>query len=165
MKKVLDRLKTIDETYNAGSPVRVAAYEYNELGQLVDKKLHSTNSGSTYLQSVDYRYTIRGQLSSINNSTLTVDSRNDDSNDVFGFELLYEQADAGIGNTGYFNGMLSAVKWKTNATGVAATANERSYKFSYDKLLRLKHANYADRSGSGSWGNTGAYDEKNISYD
>jgi RHS repeat-associated protein len=160
-----DRLTTIDETYNGGSTVRIAGYFYNELGQLIDKKLHSTNSGSNYLQSLDYRYTIRGQLSSINNSTLTSNGLNDETDDVFGMELLYEQADTGIGNTGYYNGMISAVKWKADAPGVAPTSNERSYKFDYDKLLRLKNATYGDRSGSGSWGNTGAYDEKNISYD
>jgi RHS repeat-associated protein len=160
----MDRPKTVDEGYNGNAAVRIAAYEYNELGQLVDRKLHSTNSGTSYLQSVDYRYNIQGQMTSINNSGLSVDSRNDDTNDVFGMELLYSQADAGIGNSGYFNGMLSAVKWKVNAPGVA-TGNERSYRFAYDKLMRLNAAVYAERSGGGAWNNNGAFDEKNISYD
>ncbi|MFN7610364.1 MAG: DUF6443 domain-containing protein, partial [bacterium] len=34
----------------------VVHYEYNPLGQLVDKKLHATTPGN-YLQSIDYRYT------------------------------------------------------------------------------------------------------------
>ncbi len=114
---------------------------------------------------MDYRYTIRGQLASINNSTLANDDSNDDSNDVFGMNLLYEGSDSGVGNTGKYNGLVTAVKWKVNASGVVSTTNERSYKFSYDKLMRLNAANYADRSGSGSWGNTGAYDEKGITYD
>lgn len=207
------RVKTVDEKYNTASFIRIAAYEYNELGQLVDKKLHLANpnqslpanlvldqnnsvaNGSTssvkatnsitiadgfvaaqgsvfsagiasnnYLQSVDYRYTIRGQLSSINNSTLSVGDDNDDTNDVFGMNILYHTADAGVGNTAYYNGLVSAVKWKTNAPSVT-TANERSYKFAYDRLMRLKSANYADRSGTGSWSNAGAFDEKDISYD
>lgn len=161
----MGRTLAVDEKYNAGSFIRVAAYTYNELGQLVDRKLHSTNGGSTYLQSVDYRYTIRGQLASINNSTLGVDDSNDDTNDVFGMNLLYETSDGGIGNTGRYNGLISAVKWKTNAPGVAATANERSYRFVYDRLMRLNDAVYADRSSGNSWGNIGAYDEKSISYD
>ncbi|MGM9475209.1 DUF6443 domain-containing protein [Pedobacter sp. GSP4] len=160
----MDRLKTVDESYNGAAAIRVAAYEYNELGQLVDKKLHSTNGGGSYLQSVDYRYNIRGQLTSLNNSTLTVDSRNDDANDVFGLELLYEQTDGSLGNTGYYNGLLSAVKWKTNAPGVT-NSNERSYRFNYDALLRLTAANYADRAAGNGWGSIGAFDEKNISYD
>ncbi|WP_165585748.1 DUF6443 domain-containing protein [Pedobacter nototheniae] len=160
----MDRLKIVDESYNGATAVRVAAYEYNEIGQLVDKKLHSTNAGSSYLQSVDYRYNIRGQLTSINNGSLTADSRNDDTNDVFGMELLYDQTDASLGNTSYYNGMISAVKWKTNAPGVTS-GNEKSYRFNYDALLRLTSANYADRSAGNGWGNIGAFDEKNISYD
>ncbi len=160
----MDRLKTVDESYNGAATIRVAAYEYNEIGQLVDKKLHSTNGGASYLQSVDYRYNIRGQLTSINNSGLSVDSRNDDTNDVFGMELLYEQTDGSLGNTGYYNGMISAVKWKTNAPGVT-NGNEKSYRFNYDALLRLTAANYADRSAGSSWGNIAAFDEKNIRYD
>ncbi|RQO79683.1 hypothetical protein DBR40_01610 [Pedobacter sp. KBW01] len=159
-----DRLKTVDESYNGGTPIRTGAYEYNELGQLVDRKLHSTNGGASYLQSVDYRYNIRGQITSINNSGLSVDDKNDDNNDVFGMELLYSQSDSGIGNNAYFNGALSAVKWKVNAPGVV-TGNERSYKFTYDKLLRLSAAVYSERSGGGGWNNSGAFDEKNISYD
>jgi len=158
------RLLNVNEKYNSASPIRVAAYEYNELGQLVDRKLHSTNSGVSYLQSVDYRYTIKGQLKSINNSTLSTGDDNDDTNDIFGMELLYGTTDSGIGNTAYYNGQLSAVKWKVNAAAVS-TSNQRSYKFSYDKLMRLTDAQYADRSGSGSWGNIGAFDEKNISFD
>jgi RHS repeat-associated protein len=161
----MGRLKSVDEKYNSSSFIRIAEYFYNEMGQLIDKKLHSTNGGSTYLQSVDYRYTIRGQLASINNSTLANDDSNDDSNDVFGMNLIYEYNDAGISNSGKYNGLVTAIKWKANAPGVASTTNERSYKFSYDKLMRLNAANYADRSGSGSWGNAGAYDEKGITYD
>jgi len=32
-------------------------------------------------------------------------------------------------------------------------------------LLRLTAANYGDRAAGNGWGNTGAFDEKNISYD
>ncbi|PWG77830.1 hypothetical protein DDR33_25435, partial [Pararcticibacter amylolyticus] len=112
-------------------------YEYNELGQVVDKKLHSTNSGSSYLQSVDYRYNIRGQLTSINNSSLTADDRNDDTNDVFGMEVLYDQQEAAIGSSPYYNGMISAVKWKAKDPQ-GGSPKERSYRFEYDNLQRLK---------------------------
>ncbi|MGN8055121.1 DUF6443 domain-containing protein [Pedobacter sp. 22163] len=157
------RLKTVDEGYNWGAAVRIGAYEYNAIGQLIDRKLHSTNGGGSYLQSVDYRYNIQGGLTSINNSSLGVDDQNDENNDVFGMELFYNQGDAGIGSSGLFNGMISAVKWKVNAPGVAM-GNERSYRFTYDKLSRLNAAVYAERNGGG-WNNNGAFDEKNISYD
>jgi hypothetical protein len=62
----------------------------------------------TYLQSVDYRYTIRGQLASINNSTLA----NDDGDDVFGMNILYDYIDGGIGNSGKYDGLMRTLKWK-----------------------------------------------------
>ena len=39
--------------------------EYNELSQVIEKKLHSTNN-QTFLQNVDYKYNIRGWLTDIN---------------------------------------------------------------------------------------------------
>ncbi len=63
---VQSRLQKIKQTNGAGAQYTVAFYEYNALGQLIDKKLHSTGGG--YLQSVDMRYNIRGQLLSINNA-------------------------------------------------------------------------------------------------
>jgi hypothetical protein len=67
--------------------------QYNELGQLIDKKIHSTDTQHVkILQSIDYRYNIRGWLTHINNSDLgtlpTVDTANEKP-DVFGMELRY----------------------------------------------------------------------------
>jgi RHS repeat-associated protein len=159
----MNRIKTVDQSYNGSTAVRIAGYTYNEIGQLVDKQLHSTDNGSTYLQSVDYRYNIRGQLLSINNSTLTNDGvKNDDNNDVFGMEFLYDKVESSLNNSAYYNGLVSAVKWMAKTSNL----NERSYKFTYDDQNRLINANYGDRGSSGgSWGNVGAYDEKNISFD
>ena len=53
------RTTGVYETINTGTEQQVAAYEYNVLGQLVDKKLHNTG-GSSFMQSLDYRYNIRG---------------------------------------------------------------------------------------------------------
>jgi RHS repeat-associated protein len=207
----MNRVTAIDQSYNGALAVRVAGYEYNELGQLVKKKLHSTNPGlvlpanvtlgasssvvngatsniqatntitiadgfsaasgsnfsasitsGTYLQNVDYRYNIRGQMTSINNSTLTVDSKNDDTNDVFGMEILYDQKDAVLNNTSYYNGMVSAVKWMSKGP----SSNERSYKFDYDKLYRFKNAIFGSRApGAIPWSGLSGFDEKNITYD
>ncbi|MXV50373.1 hypothetical protein GS399_05260 [Pedobacter sp. HMF7647] len=207
-----NRLLAIDQNYNNSStPLRLAAYEYNELGQLVKRNLNQLSSASivanlelgsaesvnassqrnsvasnsivlkpgfyaaagsiftakiatNYLQAVDYRYNVRGQLTSINNSSLTVDSRNDDTNDVFGMELLYDQADASLGNTSLYNGQLSAVKWRAIGS-MTPNPQERSYRYDYDQLNRLKNAIYADRAVGGAWSNAGAFDEKNMSYD
>jgi len=162
-----DRLKSIDQSYNSSTTIRIASYNYNELGQMVYKQLHSKNEGSTFLQGIDYRYNIRGQILSINNSTLTAADNNTlGTNSRFGMEMLYDKVDAApntLNNTPYYNGMLSAVKWMVNA---GTNITERSYKYSYDDQNRISSAIYADRSpGQGIWNNNGAYDEKNIRYD
>ncbi len=82
--------------------VELISNEYNELGQLVDKKLHSI-SGSPYKQSIDYRYNIRGWLTSINDSELT-----DNENDYFGMNLAYNE-EQGTGNTEFTIGTTNQV--------------------------------------------------------
>ncbi|MDB5013422.1 MAG: repeat-associated core domain protein, partial [Daejeonella sp.] len=207
------RLKSIDQSYNGAASLRISAYEYNELGQLVRRDLKAISNAATiaadlilgtpesitsgtrslvaknsititpdftaslgsdfsakvtpqsesgYLQSIDYRYNIRGALTSINNSSLTVDDKNADNNDIFGMELMYDKVDASLGNVAYYSGLVSAVKWMVKSTN----SNERSYKFDYDNQNRLKNAVYNDRAtGASTWGRTGAFDEKGINYD
>ncbi|GHN02381.1 hypothetical protein WSM22_38700 [Cytophagales bacterium WSM2-2] len=63
---------------------------------------------------MDYSYNIQGRLTSINNAQLSNDGvLNNDTNDYFGMELFYNTAEASsLGNTPYYNGNISAVKWK-----------------------------------------------------
>jgi|GEM_PF-3846177 len=69
---------------NTGAEILLGQNEYNELGQLVNKRLYSSDAISTpegqrtFKQSVDYRYNIRGWLSSINNASLTFTPDNPD---------------------------------------------------------------------------------------
>lgn len=134
---------------NSDAEQLVAAYVYNQLGQVVDKKLHY--SEGSYLQSVDYRYNIRGWLTSINNAQLTNDGYlNDDTGDFFGMELAYEKTLTGMGNVAQSNGNISAMKWRNfGSTGAAA---QRSYKYSYDKGDRLTESTFQASSNATSWG-------------
>ena len=115
----------------------VSRYHYNELGQVTQKQLHSENDGVTFLQDVDFRYNVRGWLTHINDSELT------DTRDVFGMELSYETGFEQVQH----NGNISGVKWKSATNNV-----ERSYGFAYDKLGRLKRANFhAKEETTGLW--------------
>jgi len=160
----MGRLTKVKQTNPGVSELTVAKYEYNALGQLVDKKLHSTN-GTNYLQSVDMRYNIRGQLLSINNSQRNINTaNNDENNDVFGMEILYDkQESTSLGNAQYYNGMISAVKWSAASP---ANTEERSFKYSYDKLYRLTASVYQEKNSlNGLWGkNQDAFNET-LSYD
>lgn len=122
-----------------------------------------------YLQTVDYRYNIRGQLLSINNSKLSNDGgiTNNDNTDLFGMQFMYDQVDTNLGDTAYYNGKLSAVKWMSkDASG--NSSYERAYLYSYDGIDRYRGETYTERAttGTGSFGNNlHGFDESGIRYD
>jgi RHS repeat-associated protein len=155
-------LKTL-HSVNGAAPVLLAQNEYNELGQLVDKKLYSTDNGSTFKQSVDYRYNIRGWLTSINNGQLTVNNSNDDSNDLFGMNLHYNDLVTGLTATSdaQYNGNISAIQYSNNQA--LGTVKSHGYKFGYDPMNRLLSATHKERTGG--WNASGSYHEDNLSYD
>jgi hypothetical protein len=109
-----------------------ASFEYNELGQLVNKKIHSADNGSTWLQSQDYTYNIRGALTSLNNLTGDLNQT-----DYFGFDMAFENAIPNAGNMARYDGMVSAVRWNDDLT-----SKENLYNFDYDGLNRLTSSVY-----------------------
>lgn len=167
------RLEEVRQQNNADTEVILGQYSYNAIGQLIEKNLHKEVSmPGDFLQSVDLRYDLQGRLLSINGSELSIanGNENDVTADLFGMDLLYEQEDNGLGNTGRWDGLVTGVKWKTkdpsldpNAQGTAQ--RERGYRMEYDRIGRMNHAYYSARE-SGAWGaEAGGYDEKNIAYD
>jgi len=163
----MNRVKTVSQGYNGAAATVVAAYTYNELGQVVKKSLGFVSAG-TYLQNVDMRYNVRGQLLSINNSKLSNDAgqTNGDTNDLFGLQLLYDKTDANLGNTAYYNGKVSAVKWMSK-DGSGNSSYERAFRYYYDGMGRDTAAIYAERTtaGTGAFTVTHGWDENRITYD
>ncbi|HQQ98475.1 MAG TPA: DUF6443 domain-containing protein, partial [Cyclobacteriaceae bacterium] len=157
---------------NTDPDVLLVEYTYNTLGKVVEKNLHCSNCDvngvkpggvGTFLQSVDYRYNIRGWLTSINNAQLSNDgAMNNDANDYFGMEFFYHNSEtSSLGNRHYYNGNLSAMKWKS--MGAAGTTDQRSYKFTYDKSDRLASATFA--AYSGAWTKEAGTLDESMSYD
>ncbi len=171
------RLLTTHHQVNSQPEVLMVSNKYNEIGQLIDKKVHSADNGNTFLQSVDYRYNIKGWLTNINNTSFTQTWANDDTNDLFGMELqYYVQSPATVGASGntqlqksLYDGNISAIKWKTNTKEPGVVPQERVYVYDYDILSRLKKAHYAKNNGtwfSPAWtGDSGMYDEEVKGYD
>ncbi|HEY9044504.1 MAG TPA: RHS repeat-associated core domain-containing protein [Ohtaekwangia sp.] len=164
----IGRPKKVYQQINTDAEVLIASYEYNELGQRVDKKLSGPDNA--YLQSVDYRYTIRGWIKSINNSQLNVASNNNDVNDLFGLEVLYNTTETGLndqaGDKVFFNGNVSAIKWGVQSDGLTGVGDQRSYKFDYDRASRLKAAKYqAYKPTASTWTNEADAYNENITYD
>jgi RHS repeat-associated protein len=124
---------------NSGTSTLIVQNDFNEIDQPLDKKLHSTD-GTSFLQTVDYRYNPRGWLTSINNASLSNDAgvTNSDTNDQFGEELSYE------GTTTInklYDGRVTTVKWKSAQAGLMSSAPpQMSYDFRYDNIGKLTEA-------------------------
>ena len=152
MGRLLETRQKMDDEQE----VVLARHEYNELGQLVDKRLHSTefqltDGLRTYLQSVDMRYNIRGWLASINNRSLSEDGANNDQGqarfaDLFGLELKYN-SDYHVepGRAGFFNGNIAEALWQSFTDRTL-----RGYAYSYDKANRLTSGVYKAYTPTGT---------------
>lgn len=127
------RLVTQSQTINNGTPELIVNNSYDDLGQLINKKVGgavaNTANTSSGLQSVDYKYNIRGWLRQIND----VDNL---GNDLFGFKLGYNTPQTGA--TPLYNGNISETLWKTNNQD----DTNRAYSYTYDALNRIENATY-----------------------
>ena len=135
---------------NDGDYVLQSLNEYNELGQLITKKLHNTDpeeaddSQRTFEQIIDYRYNIRGWLTSINDPSATQGDK------PFAMNLRYE-APTISGVNGQYNGNISQVDWKS------IDDEFQQYGYRYDPMNRLEEANYFNQTTTSK---TGYFDEK-----
>ncbi len=162
-----ENLKEVYFTINDGERILYNENNYNELNQVVETNLMSYDNGNSFLQSVDMRYNIRGILTSINNSTLSNDGdMNDDNNDLFGEELIFNQETYNINGTStnkMYDGNISAIKWSSNNLIDAPT--EKILGYSYDKADRFSSSNYAVKDNTGWNKDAGLYNVSVGSYD
>lgn len=167
------RLIETRQQVDSQDKIILARQEYNGIGQLVDKKLHSldlntSGSATSFLQSVDYRYNIRGWLTNINDRELNGTSTNgsdpntdlsNEGSDLFGMELVYNANKVMPTTTLQYNGNIAEATWRTNN---AATGNiRRGYAYHYDAVNRISSADYRTNESAG-WG---IYGNKNYSVD
>jgi RHS repeat-associated protein len=163
------RLRFTRHKINTNNWVVTAAPLYDELGRLVDNRLHASNYDGTsalslsstfnYLQSMDYTYNIRSWLTGINDPTLCTTQAGDNLVDMFRMSLTYESTATGA--TAQFNGNISSIQWNTHINGTCGT--RQLYRFSYDGANRLTSA--AHRIWGLGWTDPARYNESNITYD
>jgi RHS repeat-associated protein len=156
----VDRLLQVTHKTAAQEVVTITQNTYNEIGQLLNKKLHQSPSHPNYLQKLDYNYNIRGWLNSINRPA-TFESGYEEA-DLFNLELHYNISSM-TGSSAQFNGNIAEEEWKGGYDEYV-----KGYAFSYDKANRLLNSNYGWGSVSGSSVNfayASKYNEGNISYD
>lgn len=130
-----DRLLKVTHQIGSGEVVTLIENSYNELGQLLNKKLHQAASypNNSQLQKLDYSYNIRGWLNSVNKPDQA--STGYDESDLFNFELHYNNA--ALSATPRFNGNIAEQVWKGGYDEYY-----RGYKYSYDKANRLMTSDY-----------------------
>ena len=135
------------KVFNGGSEVLIAKNEYDELGQLKTKQL-GQKTDLSFLETLDYKYNIRGWLNGINRGYANpsyASEASQQSGRWFGMELSY---DYGFTKNGY-NGNISGTRWRSRGDG-----EQRAYGFQYDNANRLLKADF-NQFTSSSW-NTGA---------
>ena len=138
----------------AGTPQLLSENTYDELGQLISKKVGNTSSSP--LQKVDYSYNIRGWMTGINDIT---DLKTSTENDLFAFKLSYNSVD-NAPNSNFvplYNGNISETYWRTQSDNT-----KRKYSYEYDNLNRLENAVYTKPDTSLSA--TNSYNES-VQYD
>jgi RHS repeat-associated protein len=109
----MGRKKLVKERVNTGAEVVLSRLNYNEIGQLLKKELHSTDNGATFLQNTQYTYNERGWLKTSTSAE-------------FSNKLKYED-----GTTPQYNGNIANQDWG------AAVSLPNVYTYSYDQLNRL----------------------------
>jgi len=115
--------------------------DYNEVGQVMTKHLHSANNGASFLQNTSYAYNERGWLLKINDPTVSPTST----------QLFAEQLNYNItqySTTPQFNGNIAESAYNAGISG------QQYNTYTYDPLNRLT-------SGTNSAG----FSETGITYD
>ncbi|WP_299224215.1 DUF6443 domain-containing protein, partial [uncultured Aquimarina sp.] len=122
----MGRLLTQKQKINNQAEELIVHNTYDDLGQLASKKVG--NAEQAPLQTVDYKYNVRGWLTDIND----VDNIGDD---LFTFKINYDTVEGYYNVPELYNGNISQTIWKTANDNV-----KRSYSYQYDDLNRITRA-------------------------
>nr|WP_199081963.1 DUF6443 domain-containing protein [Pedobacter sp. ASV19] len=100
------------ESINGAPEIALNRMSYNELGQLIKKSVHSSDT-TNFLQSGTYAYNERGWTKTY-------------TSPQFSYDLKYQD-----GTTAQFNGNIANQSWGSNGS------NPNTFTYGYDKLNRL----------------------------
>lgn len=137
--RLLQVNKTIND--NPASTRAIVRNDYDEAGQLKNKKLGQKAGSTTELENLAYDYNIRGWLSSINKDY----NSNNTQNNWFGMALQY---DWGY-NKNQFNGNIAGSTWRSKGDGAM-----RSFGYDYDNANRLLKADFTQYVSANTWDQT-----------
>ncbi len=148
----MGRLVNSWKTTGVGARTLLAQNVYNEIGQLQEKRLHSADQGTNFLQKQEYAYNELGWLKRINDPASVTSDR------AFGMQLSYnEHSDA---QKRQYNGNISSTRWQTRVpSGLGLVQEQQGYDYSYDKLSRLELAAYTTAGKAGHFNEQLSYDK------
>lgn len=170
---------------NEDPEIIMGEFHYNQLGKLIEKDVHMAGENGVPLQSIDYRYHIRGWLTTINEiDPVTggtegaegeeghskggnteggdpIDPTDPDDLDLFALRLHYNEGLSDLQADPLYSGNISGMEWRSRSDEVV-----RAYGYQFDTQKRLTSAFYAARDGHGNFSDEqGHYDVPEISYD
>jgi RHS repeat-associated protein len=131
------RSKMHTQTITGQTTELIAENNYDNLGQLVTKNVGGATSLPNSLQTLNYTYTIRGWLESINDHTSL-------GTDLWGFELSYSA-----------DGNILSQDWKTKSINTSGFPVSEGYNYAYNSMGRIIKA----------WDKGGYYDLNRTKYD
>jgi hypothetical protein len=153
------RLLKYHHQINDGANVLLAQNHFNALGELTEKNIHSTD-GTQFLQSVDYRYNIRGWLTTMNRPERVAES-NVSYQDLYAFQLSYNEF-ANPSDLDYqpaYNGNITAF---TETRPFGESIFKSTYTYTYDRRNQLRQGKYYELSNRLR---DGYYNLENLTYD
>ncbi|WP_160114360.1 DUF6443 domain-containing protein [Aquimarina sp. AU119] len=135
------RLLTQTQQINTQNVEHLVHNKYDALGQLIKKDVGGTSTmlstGNTIispavqpLQTVNYKYNVRGWLKQINDLTRNLGT------DLFAYKINYNTTEI-VNSNPLYNGNISETHWRTANDDIL-----RNYHYSYDALNRLKQASF-----------------------
>jgi len=142
-------LEHYHEVVGRSPVVSLAKNTYNEIGQLTKKEVG--RSAANPLQTIDYKYNIRGWLSSVNDPTNAATM----GSSLFGYRIRYNEPLAGLPNpsTAYpnltvqpkYNGNIAEIDWNAvDDIWAGPYSAPLRYGYAYDNLNRLLAGFYQD---------------------
>ncbi|EJL74398.1 DUF6443 domain-containing protein [Chryseobacterium populi] len=139
-----NRLLKHTHQVDSNAAVVLAINTYNELSQVANKKVGDN------LQSIDYKYNIRGWLSKINDPANL-------GTKLFAYDIKYNNPTPDTNAIPKYNGNIAEVNWKTGGD-----TSLRRYTYNYDSFDRLLSATYSKPDvtvpASNAYGESAEYD-------
>ncbi|WP_276090962.1 polymorphic toxin type 10 domain-containing protein [Pedobacter sp. JY14-1] len=144
-----EQLKTLDEytydhrgrkvdswqTIGSGTRTLLSRLEYDDLGHVYKKNLHSSNSGSSFLQTITYAYNTRDWAKSMTAPLLAINTTFQPNGNISTFSYTGQYGGSRSFTYGYdkLDRLISST-YATSGSGGTVTANKLNEEISYDKM-------------------------------